>query len=227
MYRFSKTAAVTLAALLVPAAVAAQDYRYSAGYNAGAVYFTNLNPSAPTIEGQAARDITLETTWVMGLQFEQWFGSGRLGARIEGAVTESNLEVPGRTPRDVGVWLADVSLLLRVLSADPENTVAPYIRGGVGLVGYGLGDGDVLNYLPAGAVYDGNDAARFSPIAGIGFDIMTGWRWDDEPIGFRIEATDHMALESPFRDFGTGERFGMIHNVRVTLGIFTGFGVLR
>lgn len=220
-------AAVSLAALVLPAAAAGQDHRYAAGYNAGGIYFTQLNPSPGQVDGGSARDLTMDPGWVIGLQFEKWFGGGRLGARVNGAITERGLEVPGRSPRDVGFWLADASVLLRILAPEAGRRVAPFLSAGVGAVQYRLGDGDVLNYVAAASVYDGNDAARFAVNGGLGFDIMTSLSWDGEPIGIRIEGTDHVALESPFRELATGDRYGLVHNVRVTLGVFTGFGVLR
>lgn len=38
------------------------------------------------------------------------------------------------------------------------------------------------------------------------------------PLGFRLEAADHVALESPFEDV-EGERFGPVHNLRFTLNV--------
>ena len=146
---------------------------------------------------------------------------------MNGALTERGLEVPGRSPRDIGFWLVDASGLLRILSPEPGRRVAPFLSAGVGLTQYRLGDGNVLSYIEAGSVYDGNDAPRFTAAGGLGFDIFTGWSWDGEPIGVRIEGTDHVALESPLRELDTGDRFGLVHNVRLTIGVFTGFGVLR
>jgi hypothetical protein len=225
--RHTRTAlAAGFAALIVPATIDAQDHRFGAGYHAGAVWFSPLNPDAQQVGGETVSDIELAPGWVAGLQFENWFGSGRAGGRIGAAFTTRNLSIPGEADRDVDVWMLDAAFMLRLLGPHRLNVVAPYIVGGAGLVGYGLRS-DVETHIPAGAVYDGDNDARFAPMGGIGFDILTGWRWDDEPIGIRIEATDHVMLESPFRDIETGDRLGMIHNIRVTLGLFTGFGVLR
>ena len=227
MKSFARPLAALTLAIALPTAVAGQDHRNAAGFNAGGVYFTQLNPSPGSIDGGAARDLTLDPSWVIGLQFEQWYGSGRIGARLNGALTQSGLEVPGRSPRDIGFWLADAAVLLRLLPAESGRGVAPFVSAGAGLVKYKLGDGDVLQYTPSAAVFDGDDRPRFAVTGGLGFDIRTGMNWDGEPIYVRLEGTDHVALNSPLRELAGGDRYGLVHNVRVTLGVFTGFGVLR
>lgn len=226
MKRFARPLAALALAAALPAGAAAQDHRNGAGFYAGGVYYTQLNPSPGTINGLSARDLTLDPSWLIGLQFEQWWGSGRVGGRLNAALTESGLEVPGRSPRDIGFWLADASFLLRFLSAQPDRSVAPFISAGVGVVKYKLGDGDVLQYTPSGAVFDGDDKARFAVNGGIGFDIRTGWSWDGDPIWVRLEGSDNIALNSPLYELEGGDRYGLVHNVRVTLGVYTGFGVL-
>lgn len=205
---------------------AAQDYRYAASYNAGAIWFSPLNPSAPSVEGTAPGDIELGLGWVIGLQAEKWFGSGRVGARLNGALTERPLTLPGRPDRDIGVWLLDADLLLRLAPATPNRMVSPFISAGVGVIRYKLGEGSLQSYPDAGAVYDGNDDPRLMGTAGLGFDILTALEWDRQPVGFRLEVVDHVAIDSPFHEIG-GDRFGLVHNVRVVLGVFSGFGVLR
>lgn len=37
-------------------------------------------------------------------------------------------------------------------------------------------------------------------------------------LGFRLEAADHVALESPFQTLD-GEDVGPVHNIRITLGV--------
>lgn len=223
MNRIARTAGALafVAALTAASDVAAQDYTYAASYNAGAIWFSPLNSGASGIEG-AASDIELGLGWLVGLQFEKWFGSGRVGARLNGALSERPISVPGRPDRDIGFWLADADLMLRLAPASPDRTVSPFISAGIGLVRYKLGDGPVQTYVPAGAVYDGNDDPRLMGAAGLGFDIITALRWDDQPVGFRLEVVDHIAKDSPFREIG-GDRFGLVHNVRIVLGVFSGF----
>lgn len=217
-------AAIATAAALAAVAAAparAQDYEWAAGYNAGGVMFTPLNSNS----GSTA-DIELATGWILGLQFERWLGSGRLGLRVNGALTERELTIPGTSSPDIGVWMADADFLLRLLPATPGRTFNMYLIAGGGVVRYKLGDGDFVNYGAANASYRGNDPPRWAAVGGVGFDIITGWSWDREPIGIRIEAADHVALSSPFDPIDGGD-FSPIHNVRFTIGAFTGFGLLR
>jgi hypothetical protein len=45
-------------------------------------------------------------------------------------------------------------------------------------------------------------------------------------VGIRVEVVDHVALRSPFEPLSGGD-FSPIHNVRLVLGAFTGWGLLR
>jgi hypothetical protein len=210
---------VALAA--APAAASAQqDYRFGAGYNAGAAWFTSLNSGAG-----AADDIELDLGWLIGLQFEQWLGSGRVGVRLNGALTERPLQIPAGA-RDVGVWMLDADLMLRFAGADSTRKVNPFLSAGAGVVRYGLGRGDFVNFPEANAAYSGNDKPRFAAVGGLGIDFMTGWRWDGNPVGIRVEGVDHFVLKSPFEPLGGGD-FSAIHNVRLVIGLFSGFGDVR
>lgn len=215
-------AVVVVAAAWAPRSAAAQqDFRFSAGYNAGAAWFSKLNSGAGAVDS----DIELDVGWLIGLQFEQWLGSGRLGLRLNGALTERPLQIPGG-PRDIGVWMADADFVLRFASADSLRAFNPFLVAGAGVVHYGLGRGDFVNYPDANAAYSGSDKARFAAVGGLGFDIMTGWRWDTNPVGIRVEGVDHVVLKSPFEPLSGGD-FSPVHNVRVVIGLFSGFGALR
>lgn len=219
---FARAAAAGLliGALGASAPAAAQDYGWAAGYNAGGVLFTPLNENGGGFEIKPA------TGWIVGLQFERWLGSGRIGLRVNGAITERPLELPAGVDPDIAIWMADADVLLRLLSADPGRSFNMFLSLGGGAVRYKLGDGDFLNFEGANASYPGNDRPRWSVNGGLGFDILTGWRWDDGPVGIRVEAVDHVALDSPFSPIA-GDDFSPIHNLRVVIGAFTGFGVLR
>lgn len=211
------------AALITVAAadrVAAQDYRFGAGWNVGGAYFTPMNSNG------SGTDIKLDPGWIIGAQIEQWLGSGRFGWRLNGALTERPLTLPGES-RDIGVWLADFDLMARLLPADPDRTFNIFVSAGAGLIQYRLGDGEFLNFTPADAAYDGDDSARVTAVGGIGFDYITAWLWDGEPVGIRFEVVDHVAIESPFDPLSGTRDFSPIHNVRFVIGAFTGFGLLR
>ncbi len=219
---------VLLVGFILPTRLFAQDHRFGAGYNVGAIWFTPLNPQpGQTLAGGSASDIQIETGWVIGLQFEQWFGGGRVGARVGGALTQLPLTAPDTTGRDAGLWLIDASVLLRFLPARPTTTVNAYIGAGVGIVQYQFGTRGIVVFDSANALYNGDTTPRVGATASFGFDIMTGLRWHDSPIGIRLEATDLYTRDSPMRRLSAPEQYGSVHNVRVTLGVFTGFEVLR
>ncbi len=216
---------LTIATLSPGKPAHAQDYTWAAAYNAGGVYFTKLNQNAGAVSGQAPFNVELDPGWVIGLQFEHWFAGGRLGARVNGALTQRPLSLPGRS-LDVDVWMLDADLLLRLLPAEPWRTFNPFLSLGLGGVRYKLGEGDFINFGAADATYPGKDDPRAAATGGIGFDFITAWRWDENAVGIRVEAVDHVTLDSPFRR-QDGTDFGPIHNVRFVIGLFSGFGVLH
>ena len=203
----------------------AQDYRFAAAYNAGAAYFTPFNGGASGPDGSLASEISLDAGWIVGLQFEQWLGSGRTGWRINGALTERPVALPGGS-RDVGLWFADFDLLLRLFPATPDRRVNAALSLGAGMVRYKLGDGDPLFFESANASYAGDDDVRFVGAGGLSVDVLTSWLWDGDPVGIRIEIMDHVALDSPFKPI-SGSDFDPIHNVRLVIGAFAGWGILR
>jgi hypothetical protein len=226
MKDWTKTLGLAVA-LTAAAAVPAwgQAYRFGAAWNAGGAWFSPLNGGAAGAAGAVAQDLTFDPGWIAGLQFEQWFGSGRIGWRVNGAISERPLVSPGGK-RDIGLWLADADVLLRLLPAAPERTVNVFLSAGAGFVDYKLGSGGAVVWESAGASYDGNEKARFAAAGGLGIDVLTGLRWDGEPIGIRFEVVDHVVLKSPFASL-SGSDFDPIHNVRFVIGAFTGFGMLR
>ena len=69
--------------------------------------------------------------WLVGLQFEKWFGSGRVGARVNGALSERPITVPGRPDRERVVRrVAASSRSLRSLEPDAEPIEAHDQRSG-------------------------------------------------------------------------------------------------
>ena len=52
----------------------AQAFANAAGFNAGGIWFSDFNAGS---SGSPAR-IGLDPGWIVGLQFEHWFGSGIL-----------------------------------------------------------------------------------------------------------------------------------------------------
>jgi len=211
-------AAATLA--LNANGTAAQDYRFAAAWNVGGTYFTPLNSG-----GSSTTDIKLDPGWIVGLQFEQWLGTGRFGWRVNGALTQRPLSLPGPS-RDIGLWFADFDFLARLLPAEPDRTFNMFVSAGAGAIQYRLGDGEFLSFVNADAAYNGDDAPRFVVAGGLGADFLTALRWDGDPIGVRVEVVDHVAISSPFEPLSGGD-FSPIHNVRLVIGAFTGWDLLR
>jgi hypothetical protein len=208
-------------ALSAATPAAAQDYRFGAGWNVGGAWFSPLNTGA---SGQAD-DLKLDPGWIVGLQFEEWLGSGRLGLRANGALSERPLTTPD-DKRDIGFWLLDADVMVRFLPADADRRVNLFLSAGAGLARYALGRGGSVVWQSAEASYDGNPKIKFAAAGGLGIDVLTSLRWDDEPIGIRFEVVDHVVLKSPFAPLSGGD-FDPIHNVRFVIGAFTGFGLLR
>jgi hypothetical protein len=97
----------------------------------------------------------------------------------------------------------------------------------VGVIDWGLGDGPVTTFTPAGATYPGNQKPQLVAVAGAGIDLVTPWRWGEGPLVIRLEGRNHLQLASPFDPAAADqEDFGMIHNAVISLGLHTGMGTL-
>lgn len=206
--------------ILLAAALNAQEYRGDAAWNVGGVHFGTMNSGA----GTSTTTLAPSSGWIVGLQATQWWGSGHVGGRLNGAFTSRPFPLPG-SRRNVAVSMADADLVLRFLPAAATRTVSPYVALGGGFVYYGLGAGPQLAPDGAGATYDGKDHVQAAAVGSFGFDVLTHMRWGDNPVGFRLEGTDHMT-KSPFKPVAGGD-FSAVHNVRVSLGVFSGIGSLR
>lgn len=210
---------VLAAALAAAEPAAAQDYKFAAGWNVGGAWFSPLNGGA---SGQAV-DLKLDPGWIIGLQFEEWLGTGRLGIRANGALSERPLTTPD-DKRDIGLWFLDADFLVRFLPADPDRRVNAFVSVGAGMARYSLGRGNSVVWESADASYNGEPDVKFAVAGGLGVDVLTSLSWDDEPIGIRFEVVDHFVLSSPFAALSGGD-FDPIHNVRFVIGAFTGFGL--
>ncbi|HWV57817.1 MAG TPA: hypothetical protein VNZ57_10225 [Longimicrobiales bacterium] len=245
--------AAAVAALLLPLAVApatAQDYRYGLGIYGGGMWFSNFNRDADDIiifdDGVEllvdADRLRLRDSWVAGAQAESWFGNGRFGARLNAAYSETDWRRRGDLlddffdfdldflDRDVNVWFGDLDLMVRILNPEPDRVWAPFVAVGAGFVHYNpagrfLVD-DVL-FPFAAATFDGESQTEFAGVFGLGTDILPRMRGPVR-LGFRVEAMDHVAFNSPLRriefdpfedEFEIGDRFGAVHHVRLTAGI--------
>ncbi|MGH7575056.1 MAG: hypothetical protein ACREM1_08010 [Longimicrobiales bacterium] len=223
--RLTRLGAFALAAALAAApesGAAQQDYAWAAGFYGGGMWFSPLNDG-----GNAPAALELDPGWVAGVQGEHWFSQlgGHVGMRVNGEMTRRPLPLPGET-RDIGVWMLDAGLMVRLLPPTQSTRFNVFLSAGGGVVRYRLGDGPPRTFVDANARYAGDEAARWAAVGGVGFDIITGSWWDEQPVGVRVEAVDHMVFDSPF-DPLDGETFSPIHNVRLAVGLLSGFGVLR
>lgn len=210
-------AGLVLALLTLAPEAGAQRHEASAGYGGG--YFW----SSPLNGGSGPDEVKLESGWVVNAHAEQWMLARRVGVRASGAWTERPLSFGSGAERDISTVLAEASLLLRPLPANPERTVAPFVGVGGGVAYYHLGEGEPFHLGNAGVAYDGE--ADLLPALSLtaGVDILPRWRWNE--VGVRLEWTDVVALDSPFE--GTGGDLDPIHNQRLSLSLTGWFSWLR
>lgn len=197
------------AALLGAGAAGAQDYTGAIGYGGGGIWFGDFNESGASL--------ALESGWLAAAQAEQYLGGGRVGARLGAAFTQRPFNAAGDA-RDINTWLFDASLLLRPLPVRRERGFVPFVSLGAGVVSYGFGEGRPVVFEGSDAVYPGDTDRQLTVVGGVGMDFVPRLAVFGTPLGVRLEAADHVALESPFRDAGGGT-LGPVHNVRVTLGL--------
>jgi hypothetical protein len=219
-------AALTLTSLGIASAspALAQGYNSSAGWNAGLFINTGLNDGAAAGEGLV--ELKPDATWIVSAHYDRWFGGGNVGIRARGGFSKPTLPwVQG--DREIRVYMADIGLLLRPIVPEPGNSVLPFVGGGVGFINWGLGDGPLTTYDPAGATYGGEEGLNLVATASFGIDFVTPWRWGEGPLIVRLEGRDHIQFSSPFDPVNPeASEFGMIHNAGVVLGFHTGIGVL-
>jgi hypothetical protein len=226
MRRFLMTAVALLGlALWLTTPALAQGHKSAVGWTAGVLTSTSLNDGAGSGDGSV--DIKPDLTWTVGMHYDHWLGGGNVGIRVNGALAKQTLPWT-QGDRDIYVYMADLSLMLRPVSPAPNRSVLPYISGGVGLVRRNLGDGPTTIFTPAGASYGGEDLPEFAPAVGVGIDIITPWRWGEGPLVLRLEGRNWIQLSSHFEPANPDDAdFGMVHNAAVFIGVHTGMGLLR
>jgi hypothetical protein len=209
---------------------AAQDYRSSVGWNAGALWVSSLNAGAALAaeEGGEARARQAEPGlgWVTGIQFDHWLWNGVLGVRVGGGYARHGLGWSNGA-REIGTWTGEAGILARIFVPEPDQVFSPFVALGVAGVRYGLGKGPLTTFPAADAYHSGEHTINLAGSAGLGLDIVSPWGWDESPIVLRIEAADQVAPRSPFRSLETGKRFQFVHNARLTIGLHAGLGNLR
>lgn len=217
----TRAALALVIALSAAPAAAQQDYGWAAGFFGGGMWFSAMN------DGGGADALELDPGWVAGVQGEHWFSTfgGHIGMRVNGEVTRRPMPLPGET-RDIGVWMLDGELMLRLLPPTQSTRFNIFLSAGGGVVDYRLGDGPPRTFVDTNARYAGAETPSWAAVGGLGIDIITGSWWDRQPVGVRIEAVDHMVFDSPFQPID-GDDFSPIHNIRLGIGLFSGFGLLH
>lgn len=212
-----KLATLVTGLLLLAAPLTAQDHAGSIGYGGGGIWFSDFNAGGDRVR------LALETGWVVNAHFEEWFGSRRVGLRLNGAFSQRALD--GSEPVDaVDMWLGGGDVMLRLLSARPSRTFSPFVALGGGMVRYNLGSA-ALRFIEEGAVSTGGAHLSATVSAGFGFDLFPQFSLFGTRSGIRIEAIDHLALNSPFRT-PDGAEFDPVHNVRVSLSLLGLIGAI-
>lgn len=212
-----------LALLTVASApAAAQTHSSAIGFNAGPVLYSSFNSGATEV----AQDLKPDLGFVGSVQYDWYVARGVLGFRLGGHYQRLELDWTNGT-REIYAYAGDFDLLLRPVRPKETTRVIPYLSLGVGLTQYRLGSGLPTSYEAGAALYDGDESPEFSVLGGIGFDIVTGWGWDEGAFLIRLEAQDNYVTASPFVPTTGGGDFNGVHNIRITLGLHNSMGVLR
>lgn len=220
---------VLLLAAVAPEKAAAQDYRSSVGWNAGALWVSSLNAGATLGAGEGglspARQAEPGIGWMTGIQFDHWLWDGTFGIRLGGGYARHNLGW-SNGEREIGTWTGEAGVLARISRPAPDQVYIPFVALGLAGVRYGLGKGPLTSFPAASAYHSGDQQFNLAGSAAVGIDVISPLSWDDSPIVLRIEAADQVAPRSPFRSLDTGKRFQFVHNARLTIGLHAGLGSL-
>ena len=212
---------LTLVLLVAAGPVAAQTHSSSVGLNVGVVMYSAFNSGATgaTVDLKPSPDI------MGGVQYDWFLGSGNLGFRFAGHYQRMQMDW-NNGERDIFAYAGDFDALIRPIRPDVDTKVIPYLSLGVGFTHYRFGNGNPTGYGPGAVVFEGNESTQFSVLGGIGFDIMTGWHWDEGNFLIRIEAQDNYVLESPFQPIEGSSELGGVHNLRIMIGLHNTMGGL-
>src|SRR5687767_9007659 len=140
---------LTLAALIAGASTApasAQQKSWRFGLHGSWLSSGELAEAEPS-----DTDLKLDDGWTVGGGLEWWFGSRRVGLRLDGAYTQrpwllefgedNNFPQDARDEATVALnqfgeldtWFADASMMLRLLPATVDRKFAPFLSVGTGL----------------------------------------------------------------------------------------------
>jgi cell division septation protein DedD len=180
--------------------VEAQSYRTAVGVMGGWSTSGDLTPGL-------GFETVLEDGWTAGAQLELWPWTGRMGFRLSGTFASRGLE---GTSRSFTVDAADLGLMVRLLRADRDRVIAPFVAVGAGGIRYRaethqppLGDGE----------FGDDPVLRLTVVPSLGVDLFTR-----SIVGLRLEVVDQVV----FPGVGTSpltEGLLRVHNPGVRAGV--------
>lgn len=200
------TNAALLAAVLAAPAAAQQK---SWGLGVHGAYF-----KSGTLAQGGNTQLQMDNDRAIGGHLEKWFGSGRMGLRLDASYTTTPWildfdEDANGTPSasaqsilssygDVGIWLADADLMLRILSPKIDRRFAPFLSLGGGFVRWDNNQSDTQGEfdlrVPEADVQIYGYAQSEPAITGsIGTDFFLS-----RSVALRLEAKDYYNPNSPY-----------------------------
>lgn len=209
-------------AVVLTGPVSAQTPEYGAGFTLGATHVESLNPGATVSNGDPV-ELEPGLGFAFGMHLDRWYGAETMvGVRFQGSYQQT--ELPWSSgDRDINVVAGDVSVLVRPIAPEPDESLIPYLTVGLGGVWYDMGRGPQTNFAPADAYYDGSSRIMPALLGGLGLDILLppSLGWDGHPVRVRLEAADQMTLNSPLKQLSESSRYGEIHHLRFTIGAYS------
>jgi hypothetical protein len=213
--------ALAAALALTPDTAEAQAHRWGAGFSTGGTWLSDLNPGAD------AEAVAPGLGAFLALHADRWYGQdARIGVRYQVAYQQPRFNwVPGE--RKIDAASADVSALFRLVPPAQAGAALPWVTVGLGGIWYDLGRGEPTFYGAADAYHDGG--SRVLPVAvfGAGVDLDFPWQFQSDLVRLRLEVADHMAIGSPLRRTTDNERYGPVHNLRFSVGLYSALDFRR
>lgn len=204
-------------ALAFPTAGEGQEFKtFGAGWTAGVTHVTDLNSDAPS----GAAEMSPGTSFVVGMHVDRWIGeTQRVGIRVQGAYQNPEFDwAEGGENTHMGS--ADLSLLVRPVAPGDANAL-PYLTAGFGGAWYDLGTDETRMHDQADAYHDGRSRILPTAVVALGVDLPFPMEWNRLPVSLRVEAADHITINSPLRSIATGDRHGAVHNLRFSVGLYS------
>lgn len=232
---------LTMAALIAAVATPAQAQQKSWGFGLFGSWIStgSLAESEPN-----DNDLKLDDGLAGGANLEWWFGSRRVGLRLEGSYFKQPFVlIRGETditddddlvdPEEQEVlanlspaetWFADANLMFRLLQPTVDRRFAPFLSAGTGLIHWDH-EGENINreFTRADALIYGEDQTEWALTFGLGADFFL-----TESVALRLEGRDYWNSDSPYLVLSDQERdHEGGHNVMWRAGLQFNFGGTR